>query len=131
MSKTMGKRNLTKNALRATAYHEAGHAVAAFDLGVKLGKISIIADAESAGRTFHRNLLAKLQLDIDQSDRVRMKAEKDVLICLAGQAAQRRFNSRSVRKHHAYSDYRRAVQVLSYFANSRRALNAYMNLLQI
>jgi len=41
--------------LRATAYHEAGHAVAAQALGLHVESISIAEDRESAGRVRYRS----------------------------------------------------------------------------
>jgi hypothetical protein len=36
----------------STAYHEAGHAVVGYVLGLEVGSVSIIPDAESQGRVF-------------------------------------------------------------------------------
>jgi hypothetical protein len=58
------------NALVATAYHEAGHAVIAFHLGIGLKKraISINEDEESLGRVGTRLALGE-RPDIAASDR--------------------------------------------------------------
>jgi len=80
--------------LAATAYHEAGHAVAAIVRGVRVKHATIAPGENSAG---HIRLLGRVPKQIGAMHNRGM-------IALAGEAAQRRFSPRSVRQHHGGSD---------------------------
>ena len=74
--------------LRAAAFHEAGHAVAAYHLHVRLRRISIGADEGDA--------LGWLDLWLphvtrDQADNIRQAqaVERDIIVLLAGAQAER------------------------------------------
>lgn len=82
----------------ATAYHEAGHAVAAFVLGVPLKSVCIVPDPK-AGNAGHVSLGRCRSVDA---------MHKLGIVAVAGEAAQRRYNPRSVRRHHGGGD-RQAV----------------------
>lgn len=117
---------------KATAYHEAGHVVIGYHLGLRLGKrgVSIISDGDSLGRadvpfTFHNSP------EFDKSDRMRLQIERQVICFLAGGEAQRRFNPRSVRNYHASADYQYSVNLLSYVFYGPDELSAYVRFLQI
>jgi hypothetical protein len=70
---------------RATAFHESGHAVAAF------------------------SALAGINLEIDGSNRARVRAETAIIVALAGPAAQRRYAPRSRRAWRGESDFELAA----------------------
>ncbi len=85
---------MSSAAARATAYHEAGHAVAAIVRGVRVKHATIAPSGNSAG---HVHLPGHMPKQIGaMHDRG--------MIALAGEAAQRRFSPRSVRQHHGGSD---------------------------
>ena len=63
--------------LRAAAYHEAGHAVAAQALGLHVESISIVEDGETAGRVRYHVGAG------------RRWTNARVLVCLAGPMAER------------------------------------------
>ena len=65
------------------------------------------------------------------SDHVRRKIERDVLVALAGTAAQRIFNARSVRWWHGENDRSVAQELLAYIAPDMEELIAYLQLLEI
>ncbi len=90
---------------KATAYHEAGHAVAAWRHRMKLRSATIIPASDYSGVVEHQNPLRGIRLDYDGSDRARMRAESAIIISLAGPAAQKRFNPRSWRSYHGASDF--------------------------
>lgn len=99
-------------ALACTAYHEAGHAVAArfFRLPVKL--VSIVPGEEFAGfvqfgDTRGRNAAAGLLNGADFKGLTRVL--KELIVRLAGMEAQRHYCPQSCRKIHASSDYAQAV----------------------
>ena len=124
----MGKESRSQ----ATAYHEAGHAVACFMYDIKLHSISIRPDEDSHGRVNHNNPLFRISDNAgDLSASQRQRIERCVVIALAGNVAQRRFNPRSVRSHHAQNDFNKAADVLSHLSGSDKELQAYMNLLLI
>jgi hypothetical protein len=84
-------------AREATAYHEAGHMLAAWRTGIRIKRATIVPGKGFAGLVEQESSLRRTQLD---SDRARLRAEKWVLIALAGPAAQRHFRRRSWRAFH-------------------------------
>jgi len=116
---------------RATAYHEAGHAVVAWAEGIRLRSVSIIPTDDTDGRVEHVNQLWGSTIDSNRSDANRLKAERHVRVSLAGQLAQRKFDRRTVRKWHAQRDHESAVNVLGHLVQSNRELEAWLDLLSI
>jgi hypothetical protein len=57
--------------------------------------------------------------------------ERSVAVALAGLEAQRRFNPRSVRRHHGAHDWERATDLVSHFVSSTEETEAYLRLLQL
>lgn len=123
--------------LWATAYHEAGHAIAAIDLKVGLGRIgvSIVASENSNGGRFsgfaHVRKGFSGNPDMETTGAMRLKAENRTIVLFAGEAAQRRFRPSSVRNYHAHSDRKTAIDLMSYFVGSDRELKAYLAWLRI
>jgi hypothetical protein len=73
---------------RAIAFHEAGHAVIAWHLHLPIKTVSIVAAEGWQGRTvYHRNPLRGINLDCGDSDRGHRRAEKLIMVALAGPAA--------------------------------------------
>lgn len=124
-------RELSRAGQEATAYHEAGHAVVKWILGLPIDDVSIVRDEESHGHTTGQPAVSDLQLDSDNSDEARIRAEKDAMDSLAGMIAQRRFRPRSCRNYHASRDWKCAEDLLSGFVQSDRELNALLKLLEI
>jgi hypothetical protein len=54
---------------KATAYHEAGHAVACYCLGVKVKSATVVRDKDQGthGHVRHENMFLGLDPEIDQS----------------------------------------------------------------
>jgi hypothetical protein len=99
----------------ANAYHEAGHAVAAWCLGVRVCGATIIPDDDSSshvklGREKTRTCIALLWGDRWHPSRFR--AEKRVMTLQAGEVSQRRYNSRSVRRYHSRRDLNQSLDIL-------------------
>lgn len=115
----------------ATAYHEAGHAVAARILGARVDKVSIVPDENYSGHVLHENLLRGLNLECDNSNRVRLRIERKVKISLAGPEAQRHFSSRSWQHYHGQRDHENVIDFLSCVTRSDEELRAYCRLLEI
>jgi hypothetical protein len=96
---------LNKALREAIAYHEAGHMIAAWRSRVKIRRATIVPAGDFYGIVDHESPLRGVRLEIDGSDRARLKAEKAILILLAGPAAQRCFRVTSWRSHHGRGDY--------------------------
>ncbi len=79
-------------ALEATAYHEAGHAVAAYKVGMKVKRLTIVPSGDALGSHQHHAYFPGVNLEYDSSPRAQRRAENFALVCFAGPAAQRRFN---------------------------------------
>jgi ATP-dependent Zn protease len=120
-----------KPTLEATAYHEAGHMVAAWRQHLKIRRATIIPAEDYTGRVEHESPLRGIRLDIDGSDRAALKAEKAILICLAGPAAQRRFRRSSWRTHHGAGDHEIASDLALRLQGSGKIATAYLGYLQL
>jgi hypothetical protein len=103
----------------ATAYHEAGHVVVAWCLGKRVLRATIVPDDVSAGRVDIEPEAPSTCDAIVRGDRwdpARLQAEKLVMVLQAGEAARRRYNSRSVRRCHFQDDRQRCVTILRIYA---------------
>jgi len=99
-------RKRSQSQLEAAAYHEAGHAVIAYLLGCKPESVTITPTLDTAGHlVVHADPPHGFQLDTDDSDEARLRAESAITICFAGPIAQKRHNPRSWRKVHGQWDY--------------------------
>ncbi len=119
--------------LQSTAYHEAGHAVAAWHVGVRAKSLSIIPDLTdgSLGRLTHHSYFAGVNPDVDDSPRCQRRLENMALVDLVGPAAERRFNPRGYRHNYSNSDYHHAVDLLSCIAPEPDELGAYVGWIEI
>jgi hypothetical protein len=121
----------------ATAYHEAGHCVCAFRLEIPFtGRkaLTIIPGDGYAGHFVHNRVLPNLELD--NSDRARIKMERVVQMLLAGIEAQRTFNEGSIQYRGPFgdwdggSDYHTAIEFISRFASGTKEVELYLELLR-
>ena len=121
--------------LDATAYHEAGHTIALWRLETRVAScVTIEPDEDSWGVMFDPNTMRGIVgLDIgDVPPRVQRRAENLMVIFLAGQAAQRRHNPRTVRLHHSGSDREKVCAILSFLcAPSSEIFPAYYRLMDL
>ena len=114
--------------LEDTAYHEAGHAVARYLLGLRINHVTIIPEEGMLGhcdggkgrRTFHP--------DINLNLRQRDYLEREVISTLAGGTAERRFGGQPNLKG-SESDLHAAVDLASYVHGGGELLDAYVNYL--
>ena len=126
----MSKKSSGAAAAIAIAYHESGHAVACVILGVRVKKATIIpVDANILGRVTHASIYGGARPDIEFSDPVRLRVERDILIAFAGDAAERRFHKR--RRFGGWSDYDRATNAASNVCSSPNATEAFLRWLEI
>lgn len=115
----------------STAYHEAGHLVAAYFLGIPLAKIAVTIDEDSAGRFMRRLMFKAGELDVGNSDRTRVKAERYAQVSLSGIVAQRRNRPSSIRNWHPTGDYRTAQELIMLITRSQEEVQAYLNLILV
>ncbi len=112
-----------------TAYHEAGHAVTAYFLGVHLKKITIIPDEDHVGAVLHEKVVRGRSPEIDTSLRNFDRMEKLARIAAAGDIAQKIHAPRS---HDGASSDRDTVANIAFFFNgSSEAANAWIKWLRI
>jgi hypothetical protein len=124
-------RSTRTEADKATAYHEAGHAVMAFQLGVEVRQITIVPDRDSAGSCSHEKLLKFRGTELCASPAARVRIEKLIMICLAGPLAQSKFKPRSVRRYHGTSDYSLIADVALQLNGSAEAATAFVKWLEV
>ncbi len=104
---------LVSGRAKATAYHEAGHVVIATYLSMPVHTATIVPDKK--GRT-HGHVQHDLPLRRTSKEEVyeltlkaRDRMERQIVVSLAGAAAQRRYSRRSYRRGHSGSDDETAV----------------------
>ena len=124
---------------RIVAYHEAGHCVAAYRLRIPFtGRkaLTIIPTEAYSGCFVHHNILKNL--DWDNSDRSRLKMERNVQALLAGIEAQRRYDETSITYGEGFGnwdggpDYHEAVNLVSCLASADpKETELYMELLRL
>ena len=136
----MTKGRVTK-ALKCTAYHEAGHAVVARYAGIRTKKLTITPGEGHIG--YHENhppfgdILSYLKdvprgyLGVELPPRVQRRLEDLALVCLAGAAAQRRFNPKGRWWQAARADYESAMKLLSFYQPDNEALGKYIDLMAL
>jgi hypothetical protein len=114
------------------AYHEGGHALAAFRLGFRLRSISIVSDGESFGRvrgylkpTFFRKFDQEAPTRKDIAE-----AHDRIVALLAGGEAQRKFRQGSVRRNHVEHDMQCIHTLLErlFQEDERTALMKYLRI---
>jgi ATP-dependent Zn protease len=112
---------------QATAYHEAGHVVAAWRSGAKGIVATIVADGETYGRVKHRQTLRR-DWQWTSSARNSRQIDGRIITLLAGAAAERRFRGRATGTSR---DYRLAVDIAMSACGSDDQVNAYLRYLSI
>ncbi len=117
--------------LRATAFHEAGHAVACIYERVQLSTVSIAPTEDSFGHVGHRNILHGCNIEWEDKPSHRLRMERLVRISLAGPAAQHRFRARGYWHYHGKADLKSAFELVQFFVGNEEEGSAYLRLLEI
>lgn len=112
-----------------TAYHEAGHCIACFDLGFRIKGVTITPSKFTNDRTTHQSPLDDIGPSENVSDRARMKAEKAIQIYFAGPIAQREYAPRSRWRVYGGRDFDHAAGLLLSIAEPGKIGEAYHRLL--
>ena len=123
-------RMVIKAALIATAYHEAGHAMMCWSLGVRSKRVSIVQGEDSMGSFLHERVV-RGHPETDNSNRMRLSLERYAAIALAGPIAQQLYNSRSFRTYHASKDYKIAATCAFRVNGSEESAKAWLKWIQI
>jgi hypothetical protein len=98
----------------AAAFHEAGHAFAAWKFQFRVKRMSIVPKGDCAGYVVSKSGLHLRSLEFTNPSGARIgRLHERIVSLLAGRAAQRRYCARSVRSHHAQSDLDNVYMLLS------------------
>ncbi len=116
---------------KATAFHEAGHAVAAYGLGIKLKKATIVPDLKNEYRGAVETVPPKrFRADYDMTTRKRTIIEKQVMMSFAGGIAAKKYTGR-FNRFGAGEDHRQAVKLADCVTGSPEETEAYIKWLWI
>lgn len=78
-----------------TAYYEAGHAVMAWKLRKKFKSVTIIRAGDTLGHMTHpKSYFKNFNPELDSSPRALKRIEDEMIICFAGQIAEKMFSRR-------------------------------------
>jgi hypothetical protein len=102
----------TPDELAATAYHEAGHAIARWHFGYPIDRVTITPAEDYAGAVGSASPLAELELDIDRSEETEQHMQQAVMVAFAGPEAQRRYDPAAFHGWQASVDYDEAMERL-------------------
>lgn len=121
----------TTKALQSTAYHEAGHAVAAWHSGKKTHQLILSRRACSHGGLNLAPYYMVLKNTEFASPELQQRVSDSALVLLAGPAAQRRFNPRGYRHQHGETDIAHVGALISYLSPvAHLRLSDYAKLLE-
>lgn len=116
--------------LRATTYHEAGHAVAALALGRRVRSVTVVPDAGRLGACTFAKMPRRFQPDAKLGPRTRASLEDHITVSLAGEVAEHMYTGR-----HAWSgaadDMRQSLDRASYIAADDREVAALLEWLRL
>ena len=114
----------------AAAYHEAGHAVAAFFNNLRIVRATLHRTKSEASCVETVLSLRHDRPDLVVTDHVRAKIEREAMVCFAGKLAQRMYATRSVRSWQNRHDYHVAADLLSYCGSEGEILRAHVRYLE-
>ena len=108
----------------ATAYHEAGHAVAAIESRVRLSSVSIIPDDESYGHCTYSIPWLERSPEIENVYKWRYRLENLAVVALSGVAAQELYLGGEP-EHGFENDVDDTLDYLNHLSGSDEELRAY------
>lgn len=114
---------------RDIAYHEAGHAVAAYDLRIALDYVTVVPTEDYAGCTGARFAVTEQNRWTLRDAVLRSRIENIAIACFAGDAAERRHNRR--RRYGGAADFTLTFDYLLELTGSIREAEAYAKWLDI
>lgn len=115
-----------------TAYHEAGHIVAAWVQGIGVGSATVVRNGDIAGSVTLVDSDQRILVSLDEAGawKHRMRVEKEIIVCVSGPLAQRKFSPRSMRRWHGAGDYEAAVNWASSICGSGKQIGAFITWLE-
>jgi hypothetical protein len=116
---------------QTTAFHEAGHAVVAHALGVRLYGATVVPAEGYAGQVEHESVLRRIRLDVDGSTRARLRVERAIKIGLAGAVAQQRHRPPSLRRWRTDGDYQSVAELALRVCGTEKIANAFIEWLRL
>lgn len=129
MTRVNTKNKLSR--LEKTAYHEAGHAIAYHFLNISFTKVTIEESKDSYGVAVRKGFSEKYDPEVNESNlKNRIIMEKDIIACMAGEAAEVLLTGRR-NLVGASQDYHRAINHASYYIGNNRELEVYIKYMQI
>ena len=116
--------------LERTAHHEAGHVVAGWRMGENSRAVSIVP-AKDKRYLGYQVPAPYSKPRHNPSPQVQRRLENIALVCLAGPAADRRFNPRGFRHWSAQRDRELAIDLLWHMSDTTEEAEAYFRLVQV
>jgi len=113
------------------AYHEAGHAAVAVYFRIGLKRVSVVPDPNYDGICSQVQQTWFEKLDREDSDSITKKAERQMMVALAGPEAQRKFAPTSIRRHQARGDIKAVFECAFSICGSAEEASALVELLRI
>jgi ATP-dependent Zn protease len=113
------------------AYHEAGHAMIAYRLGIPVREVSMQPTESTAGWVGYQQPLAEIIRSGDTSDERRIRMERYAMVCLAGREAQMRFNFEELQEDDYKVDLDLVTQALNQFSHCEEEVLIYEKLLEV
>ncbi len=96
------------------AYHEAGHAVAAWHFKYPITEASIVPGGTFGGVVTYDSPITAMNLDFDDAPEVEEAIRNDIVLSYAGRAAQQLFCPPSWKNYQGYNDVQFATEIASY-----------------
>src|SRR5258708_314252 len=125
--KWKGRKAMTRKerGLRASAHHEAGHAVAALSQGLKFKYTTIRPKDDSLGQVKYSRIPRWFDPESGNSDRTRFLAERYIVRCFAGQFAEGKFRGKRP-TFGSMSDDKAAAEMAFHLFGSSETTSAFL-----
>jgi ATP-dependent Zn protease len=117
--------------LEATAYHEAGHAVASFLLHRGFRRVTIIPGEGFLGQLVMTQKPRTIHPDYETDARTELWLRREIIIDLAGPVAEKLHTSRGNWKIGGSKDLHKAVDLASYIMGDPDEIGAYLDWLTL
>jgi ATP-dependent Zn protease len=117
---------------KATAYHEAGHAVVAHVLGQRIKRITVVPNKSQnyVGCVFFAKQPSVKGIDRDPSSKITRAAQERIMVSLAGLCAQNLFNPRTCRSFHGDKDFKEVMLYVGHLVRENEA-KPFLNWMEV